>query len=342
MKRKKILIIGYFGYDTNQLDGQTVKTRAIYKTLQKEKEIGVIKYYDTQHFRKNPFSIISMFFNLIWCNRLIIIPCVNNLKVIFPFTYYLSFIIRYEIIHIAVAGGHVDFFRTHKLLSNIAKRVKINLFQNTGVANDLRTKLGFTNTEWIPNYRIQDFKPTFMENDVFKLVFMARIHRLKGLDVVFSIAEYLKEKYGESKFLIDFYGPMNNEDHDYFMSNIKKFNFINYHGELEPAEINETLNKYDLLLLPTRYYTEGFPGSILDAYISGIPVLVSNWKHAHEFVNDGTNGYICELDDLEQFYDKIDMLYNDRKLLLQFKKNAYLTSKKYSEECALKIIKNYL
>lgn len=339
---KRILVLGYFGYDTNQLDGQTIKTRTIYETLKKQKEIGAIKYYDTQHLKKNPFSFFFMCFNLFWCNRLIIIPGVNNLKVIFPFTYYLSFVSRYEIIHVAVAGGHVGFFKTYKLLGNIAKKVKINLFQNRGVANDLRTELGFTNTEWIPNYRIQDFKPTFMENDVFKLVFMARIHRLKGLDVVFSIAEYLKEKYGESKFLIDFYGPINNEDHDYFMSNIEKFNFVHYHGELEPVEINETLNKYDLLLLPTRYYTEGFPGSILDAYISGIPVLVSNWKHAHEFVNDGINGYICELDDLEQFYDRIDMLYNDRELLLQLKKNAYLTSKKYSEEHALKIIKNYL
>lgn len=38
------------------------------------------------------------------------------------------------------------------------------------------------------------------------------------------------------------------------------------------------------MLLPTHYYTEGLPGSVLDAYMSGIPIIVSRWKHASEFV----------------------------------------------------------
>lgn len=53
---------------------------------------------------------------------------------------------------------------------------------------------------------------------------------------------------------------------------------------------------YDLLLLPIRYYTEGVPGTLLDAYAARVPVVVTNWKHAKEVVIDGTSGIIIDFD----------------------------------------------
>ena len=49
---KRILVLGYFGYNTNQLDGQTVKTRDIYRLVE-EQAGGKVDYYDTEDFQFN-------------------------------------------------------------------------------------------------------------------------------------------------------------------------------------------------------------------------------------------------------------------------------------------------
>lgn len=41
--KRKVLVLGYFGYNTNQLDGQTVKTRHIYTLA--EELVGKKKLY---------------------------------------------------------------------------------------------------------------------------------------------------------------------------------------------------------------------------------------------------------------------------------------------------------
>lgn len=35
-KKTKVLVLGYFGYMTNQLDGQTVKTRDVYRLAKEQ------------------------------------------------------------------------------------------------------------------------------------------------------------------------------------------------------------------------------------------------------------------------------------------------------------------
>ena len=77
------------------------------------------------------------------------------------------------------------------------------------------------------------------------------------------------------------------------------------------------------MLLPTHFYTEGLPGSVVDAYISGIPVIVTEWKHSHEFVDDGKSGFIVPFEDgMQQMIDKVLLLEKDRELLRQLKTNA--------------------
>ena len=47
----KILVLGYFGLQTNQLDGQTVKTRDLYRLV--SQEFDNVEYYDTEDFKIN-------------------------------------------------------------------------------------------------------------------------------------------------------------------------------------------------------------------------------------------------------------------------------------------------
>lgn len=94
---------------------------------------------------------------------------------------------------------------------------------------------------------------------------------------------------------------------------------------MQPKEIHETLGKYDVMLLPTHFYTEGLPGSVVDAYISGIPVIATEWKHSHEFVDDGKSGFIVPFENgKQQMIDRVLYLEEDRTLLREMKANALI------------------
>ena len=98
-------------------------------------------------------------------------------------------------------------------------------------------------------------------------------------------------------------------------------------------------SQYDVMLLPTHFYTEGLPGSVVDAYISGIPVIVTEWKHSHEFVDDGKSGYIVPFKDgIQQMIDKVLLLENDRELLRQLKTNALVKRMEFAPPKLEKIV----
>ena len=104
---KSILVLGYFGYNTNQLDGQTVKTCDIYKLVESQKK-GEVDYYDTEDFKYHKLSIFKMFWKVIRCRTLFYLPAHNNLKVIFPLIYILSVLFRFKIHYFVVGGGGLE------------------------------------------------------------------------------------------------------------------------------------------------------------------------------------------------------------------------------------------
>ena len=79
----RILVLGYFGYNTNRLNGQTVKTRDIYR-LAGEQLNAIVDFYDTEEAKFNKLSLFKMLWKLMRCNELFYLPAYNNLKLVFP------------------------------------------------------------------------------------------------------------------------------------------------------------------------------------------------------------------------------------------------------------------
>lgn len=337
--KNRILVFGYFGYVNNQLDGQTVKTRAIYN-LVKEKADAEVSFADTQEFRHNPKSIFRFFRDLIRCTTLLWLPAHNNLKYLFPFIWLCSKIFRYDIIYIVVGGWLSTFLEHLPFHRRYLKRIKAILLENELAKTELNTKFGFNNLDVIPNFREATPKPKYSEDSkVLRIVFMARINKMKGLDTIAQIAQRLN-----NNITIDFYGPIHDADEYYFKSElINRYSFINYRGVLQPEQIYPTLSKYDVMLFPTHYFTEGFPGSIMDAYRSAVPVIATKWKHAHEFIINGESGFIVSFEDpTDEMIAIIEKLINKRELLYHMKDCAYRESLKYTPDAAWEVLIKYL
>lgn len=340
-----ILVLGYFGYETNQLDGQTIKTRNVYDLIKsKEEQVGNVTYFDTELFQKSIITVFSLFWKLIKSRKLIYLPAQNNLKFIFPFIYFISVVFKVKIHYLVVGGWLPEFIANKKLHRLMLKQIAGIHTETKRMKSELEQQYNFSNVDVFPNFRFFDFKPiAYHDLNRLNLVFMARVNKMKGLDMIFSLGDYIQKNGQDESINITFYGPIFEEDRLYFETELAKYPFMKYNGELQPGKINKTLQQYDAMLLPTHYFTEGLPGSIVDAYISGIPVIVTNWKHAEEFVSHGKTGFIVPFENGEKdFINYVMTLYNDRETLHKMKLNAYDRSKEYSAEAAWKILKPYL
>ena len=176
---------------------------------------------------------------------------------------------------------------------------------------------------------------------------MSRIVKEKGIETVFQIADYFAKPEIHEKFpvSIDFYGEISPKDKDFFFRTLARYGqMIQYKGILAPNEITHTLCTYDALILPTRYPTEGVPGAIIDAYIAGIPVMVSDWIYSRDVVEHEKIGYIIPLDrnEVETYIHHIEDLYSHPQKLLDLKMAARAQSAKYDEKAAWSILKPFL
>lgn len=348
-KKNNTLILGNFGYKRNQIDGQTIKTRNIFKLLKNnDDELNIdVNFFDTQSLIGNLYSGLRMFYMLTKCRFLIYLPAQNNLKYIFPVVFILSILFNFKI-HYVVIGGWLNDFIERKyihryFLSNIA-----GIYPETeDLTSILRKKYNLKNVKQLYNFRLNNFTNIKYYNKKegfrhIKLVFMARVNPMKGIFTIFELEKEL-EKQRIKNIFIDIYGPIQEDFKENFNKLISNSNIVEYKGLLVDNQIYDRLSEYDFMLFPTKFYTEGFPGSILDAYIAGIPVVASNWKYATEFILNNKTGLISDFNNEEKFIKTVLYLINNKELLYTLKdgviehRNRY--SPKYSKLFFKKILK---
>lgn len=76
-------------------------------------------------------------------------------------------------------------------------------------------------------------------------------------------------------------------------------------------DVPELLTLIDVLVSTSK--TEGAPNVLLEAMASGVPVISTNSGGAKEYVIDGENGYLVELDDVSGLKEKIQLLLDEKK-----------------------------
>lgn len=338
---KRIVVVGSFGFGQDNPSGQRIKSQNVYYLLM---EMGyTVSFVEMIGIWKRPWSFLKMVYDIMKSDAVFSMPAHRNLVTVFPFVCHIAKIRNIPVHYVVVGGWLADFIENRKRIQKLLKTIAGIHCQTQELSNNLKARYGLVNTDVFPNFRITSFKSTPHHTPgVLKLVFMARINKKKGLDTIFTVGDLIK-KEGINNIYIDFYGPIYDEDKLYFEENISKYEFMNYIKALEPSEIYSTLENYDVMLLPTHYYTEGFPGSVLDAYISGIPVIVTKWQYAIEFVEQGKSGIIVPFDDDgAELFKQICRLKEDETLLSSLKQGASVKWREYSPEIAKEKLEAYL
>ena len=82
---------------------------------------------------------------------------------------------------------------------------------------------------------------------------------------------------------------------------------------------------------------EGLPLNIVEAMLSGTPVVATDNRGHRELIHDGENGAIVPFDDGTEMADKIAYIFSDNQ---RFVENASLSVKAYEASLVTKELEN--
>lgn len=307
----RICVCGAFRLWDVPKGGQEVKTCILADTL--EAKYGKIYRIDTlaKNSRiKIPFQLLLA---MITCTDIVILPAHNGLVVLSKLLSKLNKLFHRRL-HYSVIGGWLqDLLPKHpdviKALHDFA-----GIYVETKTMMDALQILGFTDVYVVPNCKpLSIIKKNDLDtsySEPYKLVTFSRVTEKKGIGTAANIVIKLNKKYGRKVFTLDIYGPVDpGEDESWFAELRKSFtDAITYRGNAPFDKSVEILSGYFALLFPTQYFTEGIPGTIIDAYAAGVPVIASKWKSFADVVEEGITGLGYDFNtttDLEKIMEKI-------------------------------------
>ena len=193
-------------------------------------------------------------------------------------------------------------------------------------------KYGLDNVIVTPNTKPITFTPDIKinDNDKIRFVFLSRVHPHKGIKEIYEASKILNNKGYSNKFSVDLYGKVEPSFTNEFNGYINEIENMNYQGFLNLTNNDgyKTLSSYDVMLFPTYWGGEGFPGIVIDANMSGLPIIASDWNMNKEVIEDGKTGYIIPVHDsqalanhMEQFIIKEIDLFKMKSTCIEHVKN---------------------
>lgn len=321
----RILLLGNLGYENDQIDGQTIKTRLVNEVLTRNIKKDDYNYFDTQQIKNKPFSSFITVIRMIFCaKKIFILPGKNGLRIVFPLVFLISVLSSKQIFYIVIGGWLPHFVKHRNFIQYMLKRIAGIYVESNSMKVQLEV-LGFNNVEILYNFRKQ--KDVTITNSLqpFKIVFFSRVTRDKG---IFDLIEAFKALNNEN-IQLDIYGPIDSGIQKELEELIAHYANIQYLGIIKENHY-KILSQYQFMVFPTYYDGEGFPGVVIDAYMSGLPIVASNWKYNSEFVLDGKTGLLFEPKNKVEMKEKMLQLIENKSLLMQMKENALVESEKYS------------
>ncbi len=191
------------------------------------------------------------------------------------------------------------------VLYNIAfKNINCVFFQNTENRQFfIDNKIAVDKHRLIPgsgvnldHFHLLDYPP----DDTIEFVFISRIMKEKGIEQYLEAAEYIRNKYPNTRFHVCGFCEEAYEDK---LKLYEDKGIIKYHGMLR--DIREILKKTHCTIHPT-YYPEGMSNVLLESAASGRPIITTDRSGCREVVNDGLNGYLIKQNNSKDLINKIE------------------------------------
>ena len=308
---KKVAVIGHFGFGHEYLDGQTVKTKILTeefcRCFGEDEVIKIDTHGGIKTLLQAPFQVSWALKN---SENVIVLPAQNGVRVFGRLLPLFKNFFKKRKIHYSVIGGWLPKMLENKRgLARVLKKFD-GIYVETSTMKKALEQQGFRNICVIPNCKklmaLREDELVYPVSEPYKLCTFSRVMREKGIEDAVNAVKAVNDKFQRTVFELDIYGPVDTAQTEWFDSLCKSFpQFVQYRGVVPFDKSVEVLKDYFALLFPTRFYTEGVPGTIIDAYAAGVPVISARWQSFADIVEENVTGLGYEFCDEEDFLNNL-------------------------------------
>lgn len=339
----RICVIGHFGFGKTLLNGQTLKTKIITEEIEKRFGKENVALLDLAGgVKKIPYLLFKIPMVLAKCDNLVMMPVENGLRFLTPVLRVLNTFFKRKL-HYVVIGGWLPQFISDKKWLQKGLKCFHGIYVETNTMKAALEKVGLTNLIVLPNCKKLDIlsqdKLVYPDGVPFRLCTFSRVMKEKGIGSAAQVIKKVNERLGYIAYSLDIYGQIWDDSKEWFENLQKEFpEYISYKGCVDADKSVETLQNYFALLFPTHFYTEGIPGTIIDAYAAGIPVISAKWESYSDVIDEGKTGIGYEFDNLQALEDLLSDVARNPKMLLDMKINCVEKAKEYIPETAIRVM----
>lgn len=322
---KRLVLIGPINNGSNPCTGDTMKNQIFVKRFREV--FDDVKLVDTYHWHRKPWCLLSLLRIFIFFRSSKIIVSANpvcadkiiNLIRILGLSKNSFYWVIGGIFHKKIEAGE---FSKEKYSSLKA------VFVQSPLMVSVLNSCGLYNVKYVPNSKYIEKIPVKKTNfkSRFHFVFLSRIEKEKGCDDIIKASEILSSSGYKDKYDITFYGKATNEPsyQKIFEQKIFEHHELIYKGvlDLKQSENYNILAQYHVMLFPTFWYGEGFPGVIIDAYIAGLPVIASDWNFNSDVVEEGKTGWLVPVQNVNKLAEKMIFAIEHPEIVQQFSVNS--------------------
>ncbi len=339
---ERIGIIGHFGGDKEFFDGQTVKTKNVERLILESGEYEVYRvdtYLNKTNRIKLFFRALGCFFK---CKKIIFMLSTSGVKVMYPMFRFLTKFSKRKMYNAVIGSEILTTLKENPKHFKNLQMFKYIWYETKNGVQEIAS-YGLDNVKTVPNFKYitpitQEETSEYIQPKVFNFCTFSRVMEEKGITDAIDSIESINQKYGKVASL-DIYGQVEKKYKEKFDELLEKYSdFVSYKGCVDSAKSVETIKNYYGLLFPTRYEGEGFPGTVLDAFASAVPIVSRRWNAMSDIIDDKKCGLVYPTDDYYDLTSSIEWSINNPKDFISMRGNCLAEYQKYAPSTVGKII----
>jgi len=305
-----VILVGWIRKGQPADCGETMKNQLLVKRLE---ELGVhCRQMDFKGWKRRPWVVLQ----LLWCllahrdESLIFSTSTINSYPLMKIMKRMGW--KQNTIHWVIGGTLGSNVKHGVFRADVIGYMHHTLVESQLMKQDL-DECGVNNVKVVPNFKPIHYYPSLANKrkdlqSPLRFVFLSRIMPEKGCDYILQAARMLNEEGKGSQFSIDFYGKIAEDYEADFRSKVEQMGNVNYSGflDLRQNEGYDKLSEYDVMLFPTYWKGEGMAGIFIDAFISGLPIIATDWAHNRAFLKEGETALFIPVHDVTALKKKME------------------------------------
>lgn len=341
VEMKPVCVVGHFGHGKNMLNGQTIKTKIITKGLINQLGESEVETIDTHGGAKTlPRCFFQMGKAFKECENIIMLPAHNGVRIFTPIMLFWKALFHKKLHYVVIGGWLPDLLKSKPRLAKQLKKFDGIYIETSTMKKALETQ-GFHNIVILPNCKdlrfLKESELVYNTEEPYRLCTFSRVMKEKGIEDAIEAVRQVNEDNKRTIFTLDIYGQVGSEQTEWFEELKSRFPDCVRYGGLVPFDQSvEVLKNYFALLFPTRFYTEGIPGTIIDAYAAGVPVISAKWESFSDVVDDGVVGIGYDFDNDDGLLKVLNYIQANPSIMNEKKKNCLIMANKYRTNNVLK------